>query len=322
MKKFLAVHVGAAVLALGIGQVTASANDLVIGLPNWTSAHVTGEVLKYIGENDLGLKIGTVHSNNPVIFKAMHEGEGGIDVHPEVWMPNQANLAKQYIEEAKTVEFAKRPYEARQGVCATKHTIEATGIKSVFDLADAAVSAKFDTNGNGKGEFWPGAHGWSSSNVEKVKAREYGYDQFWELIELDESLHYAKMDKAGRTGGLYLGVCQEPHAIFSMQELIWLDEPPYDAAAWKMVQPTDDPEWFEKSKVATAWPWTKLRIAFSKTLYKRAPEFVDLVHNINMNTDLVAGWTYSVSVDGKTPDATAKEWVDANRKTVDKWLGL
>ena len=322
MKRILTACIGVMVMVLATGPVMAADNDIVIGLPNWTSAHVTGEVLKYIGENDLGLKIGTVRSSNPVIFKAMHEGKGGIDVHPEVWMPNQANLAKKYIEEAKTVEFAKRPYEARQGVCATKHTVETLGIKSVFDLVDPVVSKKFDTNGDGKGEFWPGAHGWSSTNVEKVKAREYGYDQFWELVELDDTIHYAKMDKAGKTNGFYLGVCQEPHAIFAMQELIWLEEPPYNEAAWKMVQPTDDPEWFQKSKVATAWPSTKLRIAFSKTLYKRVPEFAKLLNTINMNTELVAGWTYMVAVDGKTPEVAAKEWVDANRNIVDKWLGL
>ena len=97
MKRILTACIGVMVMVLATGPVMAADNDIVIGLPNWTSAHVTGEVLKYIGENDLGLKIGTVRSSNPVIFKAMHEGKGGIDVHPEVWMPNQANLAKKNI---------------------------------------------------------------------------------------------------------------------------------------------------------------------------------------------------------------------------------
>ncbi len=34
-----------------------------------------------------------------------------------------------------------------------------------------------DSDGNGKGEFWIGADGWASANVNQVKLRDYGlYD--------------------------------------------------------------------------------------------------------------------------------------------------
>lgn len=300
----------------------AAAEEIKIGIPNWTSAAITGEIISYIASNDLGLSSSSVPSTNPVIFEAMGVGKGDIDIHPEVWMPNQANLAKQYVDEAGTVAFAANPYEARQGVCTTRYTAETLGIKSVYDLANAELSAKFDTNGDGKGEFWPGAHGWASTNVEMVKAREYGYDQFWELVPTEESIHYSNMDNAGKENKFYLGICQQPHHIFAQQDLVWLEEPPYDADAWHMLQPSEDPEWLEKSKVATAWPPTSIRIAYSKSLDSRAPELVDLLNKIKLDADLVGSWTLMVAVDGLTPEQAAKKWVDENRSVVDGWLGL
>ncbi|EXL04928.1 glycine betaine ABC transporter substrate-binding protein [Aquamicrobium defluvii] len=300
----------------------AAAEEIKIGLPNWVTAAITGEIINYIASNDLGYKSSSVPGTNPVIFKAMGLGTGDIDIHPEVWLPNQANLAKQYVEEAGTVALAANPFEVRQGVCTTRYTAETLGIKSVYDLANAELSAKFDTDGNGRGEFWPGAHGFASTNVEMVKAREYGYDQFWDLVPTDESIHLSNMDKAANENKFYLGQCQQTHHIFALHDLVWLEEPPYDAEAWHMIQPSEDPEWFEKSKVATAWPPSDIHIAYSKSLESRAPELVDLLNRIQLDADLVGLWSLMVIADGLTPEQAAKKWVDENRSTVDGWLGL
>ncbi len=193
MSKLTLKFLGATSLVCSMAQ-GALAENINIGIPNWTSAAITGEIIRYIAATDLGLEVGTVSSTNPVIFAAMDVGSGDIDVHPEVWMPNQANLAKQYVEDAGTVAFAAQPYGARQGVCTTRYTAETLGIHSVYDLANAELSAKFDTNGDGKGEFWPGALGWNSTNVEMVKAREYGYDQF-DKVEVNEKKNSNKENK-------------------------------------------------------------------------------------------------------------------------------
>ena len=50
-------------------------------------------------------------------------------------------------------------------------------ISHINDLLSPDLSAALDTNGDGKGEMWIGATGWASTNVEKVRGRDYGYDQ-------------------------------------------------------------------------------------------------------------------------------------------------
>lgn len=312
----------AVLMSLCVGQVQAAGEDVTIGIPNWTSAHITGEILKYISESDLGLTVGTVPSTNPVIFKAMHDGKGDLDVHPEVWMPNQAGLAKQYVEEAGTVAFGDNPYDARQAYCVPKHTAETLNLKSVYDLADPEVSKQFDTNGDGKGELWVGAHGWASTNVEKVRMRDFGVADFWELVELDEAIFYSALANAAESKRHYAGFCQSPNNIFAQYELVWLEEPAFDPEKWHMVQPTDDPEWYQKSKITVGWPATTLHVAYSKTLEERAPELVTLIKNMALDNDTMSSLILEVVETGRDPAEVAAKWVDNNRPKVDKWLGL
>ena len=83
-----------------------------------------------------------------------------------------------------------------QGMCVTKATAERTGVKHIADLADPDMAKDFDSNGDGRGEIWIGASGWASTNVEKIRAKSYGYDETMELLEMDETLAMASVDAA------------------------------------------------------------------------------------------------------------------------------
>ena len=85
MKK-LAVMASAAVMA----ATPALAADIVIGVPNWPSVAVTANVLKVVIEDNFGLDVELQNATNPIVFEAMDKGS--MDIHPEVWMPNQQNL--------------------------------------------------------------------------------------------------------------------------------------------------------------------------------------------------------------------------------------
>jgi glycine betaine/proline transport system substrate-binding protein len=322
MRRLPSAFLGAITLLLGMGQTTAAENDLVVAMPNWVTARATGEVIKYVGETKLGLEIGAVPGTNPVIFKSMSDGKGDLDVHPEVWMPNQANLAAEYIEEAKTVAFVKNHYESRSGYCGPRHTLESHGLKSIFDILSAETSAKFDTNGDGRGELFIGGPGWASTNIEKVRMREFGVDQFWELVEMEGALFYSNLATAARTERPYLGFCSSPHFVWAKYDLEWLEEPPYDNSKWNMIQPKDDPEWFEKSKISTGWPPSLIRIAYSKSLEERAPQFVDFLNRLQVLPEYVAEWQAAIIGDKVDARDAAKAWVEANGDIVDKWLGL
>ena len=111
----------------------------------------------------IGGEANLVPGNNATIFQGMGQGKGDIDVHPDVWLPNQESFTKKYVDEEKTVTLSSNPYEGNQGFCVSKKFGEANKITDIADLGRPDVAKKMDSDGNGKGEMWIGAPGWASA---------------------------------------------------------------------------------------------------------------------------------------------------------------
>lgn len=313
----------ATALATAVLAGQSHAADVVIGEPNWPSAKATAYVIKEIIEQELGMEVSISPGNNAVIFKAMDRGKGDIDVHPEVWMPNQQNLTDKYTAKGKgTVSLSSSPYDVVQGYCVTRHTIENYGISSIFDLADPENAKLFDTDGDGKGEVWIGGQGWASTPIEQVRARDYGFGEFFELQELDETLALAKLDDAVKKNRPFVSYCYLPHHMFKLYDLEILKEPEHDPAQWTMVQPTDDPDWYNKSSIKVAWANAKVHVAWSNSLDDKSAEISRLLSNIKMDGNTISEWIYALVVDKKDAGAYAKEWVSSNPKIVQAWTGF
>jgi glycine betaine/proline transport system substrate-binding protein len=296
----------------------ASAADVVIGVPNWPSVAATASILKVIIEDNFGLEVELQNASNPVVFEAMDGGS--MHIHPEVWLPNQSNLNNTFVNEKKTVLQAPVGVGAFQGMCVTKGTAERTGIKSLSDLSDPDMAKNFDTDGDGRGEVWIGASGWASTNVEKVRAKSYGYDETMNLMEMDESVAMAGVDNAVAKGDDSVFFCYTPHHLFALHELVILEEPAYDASKWNMVQPTDDPNWLEVSQAPTAWDLAYLHIHYAVSLKNAHPEVAQLLQNIQFTTDQISGMTFALVVDKKDANDFAKEWTSQNSSLIDSWL--
>ena len=191
INKKIAVPLLAGMMGFG---AAAQAADVVIGVPNWPSVAATADILKVVIEDNFGLEVELQSGTNPVVFEAMDAGS--MHVHPEVWLPNQSNLHKTFVTDKGTVSMSPNGVPAFQGMCVTKGTAERTGIKKLADLSDPDVAAKFDSDGDGMGEVWIGASGWASTNVEKVRAKSYGYNETMTLQEMDETLAMAEVDSA------------------------------------------------------------------------------------------------------------------------------
>ncbi len=294
------------------------AADVVIGAPNWPSGQVTANVLKTLLEDNLGLEVEIQNGNNTIIFEAMDKGS--MHVHPEVWLPNQQSLHDKYVKERSTVLKAPNNTKALQGMCVTKGTVDRTGIKNLSDLADPEMAKKFDTDGDDKGDVWIGAPGWASVNDEKVRARDYGYDVTMNLKELDEAIAMAEVDSAVKKKENSVFFCYGPHHIFELYDLVILDEPDHDASKWKVIQPTDDADWFNKSSASTAYPPIAFSIHYSTQLAEKQPEASKLLSKVQFDTDMVSSMTYAVVIEEKDPVKYAKEWTVKNSSLVDSWF--
>jgi glycine betaine/proline transport system substrate-binding protein len=300
----------------------ALAADVTMPDPNYATATAVMNVIKAATEQELGLTVSTVTTTAvPVIWEAMARNKGEVDIWPDVWLPNQQGLVDKYVKGAGTVKLAQNGYEAKQGYCVTQVTVDKYGIKSVSDLANPDNAKLFDTNGDGKGEIWIGAPGWQSTNIEKVRARDYGFADFFELQTTDEAISNAALDRAAKADKPWVGYCYSPHQNFARYKLAFLDEPKYDPAKFVMVQANDDPQWFEKSKVASAYSDTTVHIGYAASLAQRQPELAAALERMSFNPDDISKWAYSIIVDKTPADQVAKEWIKAQPDAVGKWFG-
>ena len=97
-----------------------AAEEVAIGVPSWTGAQAIAHVLGEVVQSRIGGTVEYVPGNNATIFQAMDQGKGDIDVHPDVWLPNQESFTKKYVDEAGTVTLSSNPYEGNQGFCVSK----------------------------------------------------------------------------------------------------------------------------------------------------------------------------------------------------------
>ncbi len=184
----LKTKIAAAAVLSTVITAPAFAADVVIGVPNWPSVRVTAHVLKTVMEDNLGLEVELQNGTNPVVFEAMDSG--AMHVHPEVWLPNQANLEAKFVKDKGTVRQNPNGVNGDQAMCVTKGTQERTGISELSELTNPDMAKNFDTDGDGKGEIWIGAAGWASTNVEKIRAKSYGYDETMNLKERKWTKHW------------------------------------------------------------------------------------------------------------------------------------
>ena len=303
-------------------SVPAIAEDVKIGVPSWTGAQAMAHLLGAVVEMRIGGTVDYVPGNNATIFQGMDQGKGDIDVHPDVWLPNQESFTKKYVDGAGSVVLNQQPYEGNQGFCVSKDFAEANNITDIADLGRPDVAALMDSDGNGKGEMWIGAPGWASANVNEVKVRDYGLLDFIEPIRAEESVKTARIKDSIAKGEGYAFYCYKPHAVWFMFDVVMLSEPTYDAAKYTMVQPSDDADWYDKSSVSTKDALKQVQIAYSKSLPDRSPAIAEFFERFSVTADDVSNFAFEISGNGRDPAEFAREWVEANPDRVDAWLGL
>ncbi len=331
------------VLILLLAVSTLTCTDLttkdrvVIGEVTWDGGLVIAHVLKTVLETKLGIQVELILADQPVIVSAMDKGNGGIDVHPDFWMPNQGGLWNQYIAPSsrETVLVNRDPYHGDQGLFIPQYVRDQYGVKSVGDLSNPEIAKLFDSDGNGKGEFWAGAPGWASTNVEKVKAKSYGYDQFFEPIEVPVAVFQAKLKTAYSRKKPILFYAWTPEWVHTIYDLVKLEEPPFNGYAmeskeddplfnpngcWKMYQPKDDLDWYEKSRITCAWPDADVYIAYSKSLTTRRPKVAQFFNQVEFSSDMVGEWIAQMVVEKRGPIEVAREWVTDHPEIVNEWV--
>ncbi len=299
----------------------AEANPITVADPGYATAQGTAYVVKVLLEGQLGQQVEAVKAASvPVIWEALNRNNGEIDVWTDVWLPNQKAFVDQYAGEGGKVKLAANYYAGTQGYCTTKTTADRYAIHSVYDLSDATKAEVFSADGKGKGKIWIGAAGWLSTNIETVRARDYGFADFFDLQTTDEAVATADLDAAVKAGTGWIGYCYGPHQNFARYQLKVLEEPAHDPTSWAFVEPSD-PNWLEKSSIKSAYKDAEIHIAYTRSLAENSPEVAAILEKVTFTTDDVSKLAFAIAVEGKAPETAATEWLTANPEVVANWLG-
>ena len=134
MKMKLAGLLGASLIAFGASAALAQ-EKVNVAAPNWSSATAIAHLIKVLVDEKVGGEATLVPGTNATIYQGMDRGKGDIDVHPDIWLPNQANFTQEFVDEKGTVALSGNYYDGKQGFCVSKDFQEKTGITSIYDLA-------------------------------------------------------------------------------------------------------------------------------------------------------------------------------------------
>jgi glycine betaine/proline transport system substrate-binding protein len=201
----------------------------------------------------------------------------------------------------------------------TRETADKYGVKDISDLTDPKKAAVFDTDGDGKGEMWIGALGWSSTSIEKIRAKSYGYEKTMTLLQMPEDMAMAAIDAAAATGQPMAFYCYSPHHMFKLHDIVQLTEPKHDPAKWHIVMPSDDPDWLTKSEAPVAWDASHFYIGFASSMAKRLPKVATFLSHVDFTPDEVTEMSYALQVDRQDPAKFAQAWVAKHQDRLSAW---
>ena len=187
--------------------VSSFAEKVKIGDPGWTGATAIANLLAAVVVDKMGGEAELVPGNNTAIYGAIDRSKGEIEVHPDIWLPNQEAYTNDLVPKG-TLKLSKNPYEGNQGYCVSQQFAKKMNITAIEDLGRPEVVKAMDSDGNGKGEFWIGADGWASANVNQVKLRDYKlYDAGIEPIRAAEAVKNARVLDSIKKGEGYAFYC-------------------------------------------------------------------------------------------------------------------
>lgn len=297
----------------------ASAQDasVKIGDLTWTGARAIGHVIEAVIEGPLGGEAEIVSglSDGSVIAQGMDKGDGSVDVYTDLWMPNRQAIWDEFIDGAGTVGH-NVPYLGTQKLYVP--TFLADQVSSVEDLAKPEIAAMFDKDGNGKGEYWAGDAGWSSTKTWQVKFKSYGLDELWEPEILPDATFKAQLASAIQRETPILFYYWTPEWVHAAYDLTPIEEPARTEGCEDVN--LDNEDWLEVSEFSCASNDAEIFVAYSKSLEERNPPVAKFLSQIKLDPATVNQWILQIGRDEEDPRDVAETWVSENMDIVNGWI--
>lgn len=317
MKLVKSLYMTTAIMLGSASAAVAADAKVTISDLSWTGAKAIGFIIQEIINGPMGMEAEIVDglSDGSVIAAGMDKGDGSADVYTDFWMPSRAGLWDKYVEGAKTVGV-NEPYSGTQRIYVPAYM--ADKVSSIEDLRKPEIAALFDSDGNGKGEYWAGEIGWKSTRQWKVKFKSYGLDDLWEAAAITEAAFKGQLKSAYSKEEPALFYRWTPEAMFAEYDLSAIEEPARTEGCENV--DLDKEDWLEASTFNCASSVASVYVAYSKSLEKRNPAVAKMLSQIKLDPEAINGWILKINGDKMDPRDVAEEWVKDNMDTVNSWI--
>lgn len=249
--------------ALYVSQSVSAKEVIRIGIPSWPAGEIIAHnIAEKINSSGLKYEIDFVDLTDVDHWSELDKDNGVIDIFPDIWMPNHQPNWDEYVIEAKSVYSNRTPYIATQGFHVFSPDLKKFNELSVDDLGNPEVIEYFDSDGNGKAEYWPGGDAYRSKHYSKLKIHEQDLSDKWEALEVeqDEFLEILKKRKLSERPILFY--YWTPEWLFAKYNTFQLKEPDYQEGCMSIVGDLEDKDWMQNSSFNCNYPETQVYMLY------------------------------------------------------------
>lgn len=291
-------------LALSACGGSASSGETTVrfGVFNWDAARVSTQILVQITKKYPELGVDQVELTQVGTTPGwVGLGEGDVDVLAEVAWPNQKPLYQENKDE--TTLLSKTYDNASQGWFVPSYVVEKGGatpkLESISQLNE--YSSVFG------GKLYDASAGWITTQQNTARLKGYGVK--YQHITSSEGALISQLKASYDDREPLVLYLWHPHWVFAKYDLTQLKEPkPYEEGC------------FEGEKKACAMPDYSAYVAARKDLQEKAPKFVAFLKEFRLEVPTLEKMLAETAVGGKSVNQVAKQWVQANKSTIDKWV--
>ncbi|SFB27657.1 ABC transporter substrate-binding protein [Pseudomonas sp. NFPP24] len=324
--KHLKKLLGGGLLALSLLSPTVHATEAVkpihFGDITWESGSLITEVLRLIVEKGYGLPTDTLPGSTVSLEAALAKDD--IQVIGEEWAGRSPAWVKAE-NEGKVFGLGDTVKGATEGWWVPEFVIKgdaARGIKPLApDLKSVADLPRYkdvfrDPEDPSRGRFLNSPTGWTSEIVNSQKLKAYKLtDSFVNFRTGSGAALDAEVASSIRRGKPVLFYYWSPTPLLGRFKLVKLEEPPFNADAWKTLSDAKNP-----NPIGTRSMPARLAIGVSAPFKAQYPQLVSVFEKVDLPIDLLNGILGDMSEKRTPPLQVAEAFLKDHPDVWQQWV--
>ncbi|WP_431484816.1 ABC transporter substrate-binding protein [Pseudomonas solani] len=316
---------GGALLAatlLSQGATADQREPIHFGDLTWESGSLITEILRLVVEKGYGYPTDTLPGSTVSLEAALAQDD--IQVIAEEW-PGRSPVWIKAEQEGKVFALGDIVKNADEGWWVPAYVIEgdaergikavAPELRSVQDLARYKAVFR-DPESPNKGRFLNSPTGWTSEGVNSQKLKAYGLEGSYSNFRTGSGAALdAEITSAIRRGQPVLFYYWSPTPLLGRYKLIKLEEPPFDADAWKTLADANHPN----PRGTRSLP-ARLAIGVSASFRQRYPQLAEMFAKVDLPIDGLNQALATMSEKRQPPRDAARDYLRAHPDAWKNWL--